>query len=72
MVDAPTTLPSASWIGETEIETYKFRLSLVMRTDSKYSTRCPLRIFSRIVGISSARSLGASTEIGRPIISCAV
>ena len=69
--EAPTILPSASQIGETLSDTSMMRPSLVHRLVSKWFTRSPCRIRSRIWMTSSLCSGGFRTEMCLPMISSA-
>ncbi len=71
-LDAPTTRPFSSIIGETVVEMSMSRPSLCRRTVSKCSMRSPRRIFSSASVSSCNRSSGMMIVNGFPIISAAV
>jgi hypothetical protein len=62
----------ASRNGDTEMETFKCRRSLVTRTDSWCSMTAPRTIFPRISEISPAPSLAVRRDICFPMASSEV
>src|SRR5665647_134938 len=67
IVDAPTTTPSASWIGETVSETGTDVPSFRTRTASRYSTCWPALILARTALISRVRSTGLRRSMDLPM-----
>ena len=71
MDETPTTLPSASTTEEADTATGAWLPSFRTRTVSKWATRSPRWIASRICDSSSRRSGGSRREAGRPNTSSA-
>lgn len=71
MVEAPTTAPDASLIGEKLIETWMRELSRRIRIVSKFVMGSPSLSRARMSGISCARLGGTKRATGCPIISSA-
>ena len=72
MVDAPTTAPSASRIGETVSKTGNTVPSFRERRVSKGSTSWPALILARMEMVSSVRPSGLSRSMDVPSISSRV
>ena len=72
ILDAPTTLPASSLIGEMVSETWNSSPSDRKRSVSKCSIRFPAFKLAMIWSSSAMRSAGMTREMWRPTASAAV